>query len=328
MRTFSVCHDDPRISEEHYIDEVARYCGAESIKLRLRQEDALADFDEFLYYQDEPVFSLSQYAEFAVMRLARRHSVPVLLNGQGGDEALCGYRKYAYFFLQQLTRQRRFAAAAQHVIATLIRGDRQLFQFWQGVRYVPGWLRRRYDPMDGILRPRVLDRRRQAWRSRMRDVDELHEHQWADLRWWSLPVLLRYQDRNSMAHSIEARVPLVDHELLELTLTMPEEFFFRRGMTKRLLVDALGDRLPESLRARRTKLGFDTPQAAWMKGPLGESLEGRLRQSDRMDSLVDRPAAGRAFTEFRRGSKRIPHFALFRLACLAAWMERFKVDPE
>jgi asparagine synthase (glutamine-hydrolysing) len=327
MKTFSVCHDDPRISEERYIDEVARYCGADSIKLRLRQDDALADLDDFLYHQDEPVFSLSQYGEFAVMRLARQHGVPVLLNGQGGDEALCGYRKYAYFFLQQLWRQRRFATAARHVTATLIHGDRQLFQFWQGVRYVPSWLRRRYDPMGEILRPEVVSGRRGAWRSRMQGVQNLHEHQWADLRWWSLPVLLRYQDRNSMAHSIEARVPLVDHEFLELMLTMPEEYFFRRGMTKRLLVDALGDRLPDSLRSRRTKLGFDTPQATWLKGRLGEELEQRLLRCDRIDSLVDRRAASGAFSEYRQGSKRIPHFVLFRLACLAVWLERFAVAP-
>ena len=129
-----------------------------------------------------------------------------------------------------------------------------------------------------------------------------------------------------MAHGIEARVPMVDHEFLELALTMPEAFFFRRGMTKRLLVDALGDRLPAQLRERRTKLGFDTPQATWMRGPLGNELERRTLQCDRIDALVDRQAASRAFQDYRQGSKRIPHFALFRIACLAVWLERFRVD--
>jgi hypothetical protein len=65
-----------------------------------------------------------------------------------------------------------------------------------------------------------------------------------------------------------------------------------------------------------------------MKGPLGESLEARLRRSDRLDALVNRQAASRAFAEFRGGSQRVPHFALFRIACLGAWLERFRVDPE
>ena len=154
MKTFSVCHDDPRISEEHYIDEVAAYCRAESIKLRLRQEDALADFDQFLYHQDEPVFSLSQYGEFAVMRLARQHGVPVLLNGQGGDEALCGYRKYAYFFLQQLLQRASIVVRRRATWPTRCgTGIVSYFSSGKGVRYVPRWMSRRYDPMDRILRP-------------------------------------------------------------------------------------------------------------------------------------------------------------------------------
>jgi asparagine synthase (glutamine-hydrolysing) len=296
--------------------------------MHLRAEDALADLDRFLYHQDEPVFSLSQYAEFAVMGLARQHGVPVLLNGQGGDEALCGYRKYAYFFLRQCLAQRQLATATRHVAATFWRGDRQLFQFWQGLRYAPGWLGRRYDPLDRILRPQLLSQRREAWKSRMQGARTLHDHQWADLRYWSLPVLLRYQDRNSMAHGVEARVPLVDHEFLEFTLTVPEAFFFRRGMTKRLLVDALGTRLPRQLQDRRTKLGFDTPQASWLRGPLGEELERRLLEGQRVDSLIDRQAASGAFAEYRAGSRRVPHFLLFRMACLAIWLERFQVNPD
>jgi asparagine synthase (glutamine-hydrolysing) len=327
MKTFSVCHDDPRISEETYIDAVAHHCHTESIKLRLTEQQLLDDLDQFIYHQDEPVYSSSQYAEFAVMRLARQNHVTVLLNGQGGDEAMCGYRKFAFFFLRQLLRDRRLGAAMQHTGQSLVYGDRQLFQFWQGVRYVPDWLRRRYDPFDRWLRAPLLALRRGAWRQRMQDVTQLHDHQWADLRYWSLPVLLRYQDRNSMAHGIEARVPMVDHHFLELMLTMPEEYFFRHGKTKRLLVDALGDRLPEALRRRRTKLGFDTPQGQWLRGRLGEVLEDRVRRCQPLDALVDRTACGQAFRDYRRGANDVPHFVLFRVACLAIWMERFAVCP-
>ncbi len=328
MKTFSVVHDDPRISEENYLDDVVRFCSADSIKLTLTQDAAMADLDEFLYHQDEPVFSLSQYGEYAVMRLAKQHGVTVLLNGQGGDETLCGYRKFAFFYLRQLWSQRRRSAAMRHAWQTLCRGDRQIFQFWQGVRYAPAWMRRRYDPMDRILRPEVHAQRRAAWQTRMRGVHALHEHQWADLRYWSLPVLLRYQDRNSMAHGIEARVPMVDHLFVEHALTLPESFFFRGGMTKRLLVDALPDRLPPSLCARRTKLGFDTPQASWMRDRLGAELERRMICCDRLDSILNRQAASRAFDAYRHGAKQVPHFVLFRLACLAIWLDRFDVEPD
>ena len=261
------------------------------------------------------------------MRLARENSVPVLLNGQGGDEALCGYRKFAFFHLRQLLARRRLFAAARHGLDSLIYGDRQLFQFWQGTRYAPRWVKRRYDPVGDLLRPQWKSMRRSAWKSKMQGITELHEHQWADLRHWSLPVLLRYQDRNSMAHSVEARVPMVDHEFVEFALTLPNESFFKRGMTKRVLVEALGDCLPASLRKRRTKLGFDTPQARWLKGRLGEQFEDRVRSCDRLEPILDREAACRAFQQYRHGSPRIPHFLLFRLTCLAVWLDRFQVQP-
>jgi asparagine synthase (glutamine-hydrolysing) len=328
MKTFSVCHDDPNISEEHYIDDVARFTGSENIKLRLTEDAALAEFDQFVYHQDEPVFSLSQFGEYVIMRLAKEHGVTVLLNGQGGDEALCGYRKFAFFYLRQLLKEHRTTAAAGHIARTLWSGDRQMFQFWQGVRYVPGWMRRRYDPLDGVLRPGLANLRRTAWHARMRGQWRLRDHQWADLRVWSLPVLLRYQDRNSMAHGVEARVPMVDHEFVELALTLPEDYFFARGMTKRLLVDGIAERLPPSLRVRRTKLGFDTPQASWMRGRLGKALEDRVARCERLETLVDREQAIQLFKAYRHGAKNIPHFVLFRLACFATWLDRFQIEPE
>jgi asparagine synthase (glutamine-hydrolysing) len=327
MKTFSVCHDDPTLSEERYIDEVVRHCHADAIKLWFTEDQALAELDKFIYHQDEPVYSLSQYAEYLVMRLAKQHGVTVMLNGQGGDEALCGYRKFVFFYLRQLLADRRIGAAVGHVGNTVWRGDRQILQFWQGARYVPKWLRRSSDEWHQWLRADLQSLRRSAWKTSMSRVVRLREHQWADLRLWSLPVLLRYQDRNSMAHGIEARVPFVDHGFVELMLTMPEEYFFRRGMTKRLLVEAMGDRLPVSLRRRRTKLGFDTPQARWLRGRVGEMLEQRVRGCQFLELLVDREACARAFCDYRRGSTRIPHFSLFRVACLAVWMERFSVQP-
>ncbi len=329
MKTFSVCNDDPRINEQRYIDAVNDHCGTQPVKWTLREEDILNDFDQFIYHQDEPVFSLSQYAEFRLMKLARDQGVPVLLNGQGGDEAMCGYRKYAFFYLRQLLSEGRHFAAIGHLMSSLLYGDRQLFQFWQAGRYLPRWMRNKYDAVGPLLRPSWQPLRRSAWRQAMRTTIDVHEHQWADLTRFSLPVLLRYQDRNSMAHGVEGRVPFVDHEFVEFMLTMPIEHFFRRGRTKRLLVDALAERLPRVVRRRRTKLGFDTPQQRWMRGRLGEQLQQRVANCQRLDPLVDRQGAADAFARYRAtGDQQIPHFVLFRLACLASWLDRFEVHVD
>ena len=130
-----------------------------------------------------------------------------------------------------------------------------------------------------------------------------------------------------MAHGVEARVPMVDHEFVELALTLPTQLFFKNGMTKRVLVEAMGERLPKALRDRKTKLGFDTPQARWLRGRLGELLESRVRSCDRLEPILDRERAARAFREYRDGSQKIPHFFLYRMACLAVWLDRFRVEP-
>jgi asparagine synthase (glutamine-hydrolysing) len=110
-------------------------------------------------------------------------------------------------------------------------------------------------------------------------------------------------------------------------LTLPEQYFFRQGMTKRLLVEAMADRLPESLHRRRTKLGFDTPQARWLRGSIGDALKRRVHDCQALDDVLDREACEDAFRDYQSGATRIPHFVLFRIACLAVWMERFSVQP-
>src|SRR5207248_11248913 len=103
-----------------------------------------------------------------------------------------------------------------------------------------------------------------------RSDDRLHRHLHLVLTRRGLPELLRYEDRNSMAHAIEARVPLLDHRLVELALSLPGDELIRRGETKSVLRRALADLLPTQVRARRDKLGFVTPEGRFLREDLGE----------------------------------------------------------
>ena len=326
VKTFSLFNREAAYDESTYIDAVNRHCNTTGISLYLDEETSAEELENLIYHQDEPITRLSHYAEYCVMRAAKEGGVTVLLSGQGGDETLCGYRKFAFFQLQQLMQAGRFVAAMRHGFNVMTKGDQQILDFRAGLRYAPKWMRRSYDPFDDLLRNEFNARRRQAWKTRMRGVRDIQRHQWADLTEWSLPVLLRYQDRNSMAHSIEARVPMVDHRFVEFALTLPEDFLFHQGKTKRLLVEALGGTLPEEVRNRRTKLGFATPQPTWMKGQLGQALQSRVRNSSRLDQIIDTKKAAIAFDQFRKGDKRYSHLALFRIASLAIWLDRFEVE--
>jgi asparagine synthase (glutamine-hydrolysing) len=117
-----------------------------------------------------------------------------------------------------------------------------------------------------------------------------------------LPELLRYEDRNSMAHSLEARVPFLDHRLVELAFSLPGGELIRRGRTKDVLRRALGGLLPPIVAERRDKLGFVTPERRWLRGSLGAFAEEVFRSRELAQrGFVDARAAQQRLTRHRRG---------------------------
>ena len=141
------------------MDAVNNQCGTTPCKVFPSGDRLAEEFDKLVYHQDEPFAGASVYSQWCVMRAARENGVPVLLDGQGGDEALCGYKKYALFYLKSLLRQRRFMAAARHGWQTLCNGDRQLLDLRQGTRYLPSFLRGQHRLLDLVDRYAALSRR-------------------------------------------------------------------------------------------------------------------------------------------------------------------------
>jgi asparagine synthase (glutamine-hydrolysing) len=135
--------------------------------------------------------------------------------------------------------------------------------------------------------------------------------------------LLRYEDRNSMAHSLEARVPLLDHRLVELAFSLPGGELIHRGETKSVLRRALGDLLPAAVSGRRDKLGFVTPEARFLRGPIGDLAADIFgSQSFRQRGFVD-AAAGRKRLERHRRNDRDAGFELWRALNLELWAREF-----
>ncbi|MEW6530516.1 MAG: asparagine synthase (glutamine-hydrolyzing) [Thermodesulfobacteriota bacterium] len=326
VKTFSSCFHHPGYDERLYMDAVNAHCGSDPVKVFPNEEEALSELERLVYHQDEPFSTLSMYAQWCVMRAARQAGVPVLLDGQGGDETLCGYKKYAFFLFRDLIARHRYVDAAVHAVGLVTRGDRGLFNWRTGHRYLPAWLRGQRDSIHAWLQPEWRKLSRRVWSTRMADVSAFHDHQIADLLTWSLPPLLRYEDRSSMAHSVETRLPFVDYRFVEHCVNLPESVFFKRGRTKRLLVEALGDALPDEVRNRRTKMGFEAPLAAWLKGPLGKELEARVRGSERLRPILDGEVAARAFAAYRNGDAGFSDLTLFRIASVTLWLETFQVD--
>ena len=323
LRTFSSCSTDPAFDEQQWIDIVNESTGSSPTKVFPAESEAIELLDTMAWHQDEPFTSLSLHAQWCVMRAARESGVPVMLDGQGGDETFCGYRKFAFFHLRQLLTRGRLIGGLRHAVAMGMRGDRRLFDLRSGTRYLPGPMRRRVRPLIA-LRESLQPLARQPWSQRMGGTRDVQSHRIADLSAWSLPSLLRYEDRTSMAHAVEARVPFVDHELIELGLRIPPEHLFRGGRGKAVLLEAMTGVLPEAIRGRRTKMGFESPQSSWMHGALGAEVERLIRSSDAVRQWIDIEVLLNDSQVTEKDWNRVQS-TRFRVASLAIWIDRFDV---
>jgi asparagine synthase (glutamine-hydrolysing) len=254
LKTFSIVYDGDPIDEREYMDAVLAEVDAEPAFAEPTSERFVDELDRLVWHQDEPIVSTGPYAQWCVMRLAQP-TVTVLLNGQGGDELLAGYVPYQYVYLRELLRRRRFGAFAREawesrdVLKPLVK--RRLAD------------RRRALPIKPLLRPALYDGLEPP--KFQRSQDDLKRRLVADLQTFSLPSLLRYEDRNSMAFSMESRLPFLDQELVDWVLRLPSSAIVDRGWSRAILRDGLRGVLTEKVRTRRWKVGFTTPETRWLR---------------------------------------------------------------
>jgi asparagine synthase (glutamine-hydrolysing) len=260
------------------------------------------------------------------MRRAREEGVLVLLDGQGGDEVLCGYRKFYAFHLLQLLRQRRLPRFLSELAGCLLRGDSRLFDLRGGNRYVRSVLGLSAGGACAhLLNPR-LRAEFQGQGASLMGGRTLAERQIMDLTRWSVPVLLRYEDRNSMAFAVEARLPFLDYRLAELCLGLPDEAKLSGGWTKVVLREALKGILPEMVRLRRTKLGFETPEELWLKGPLAGKMRDLLAGELASAAYLDVATLRSEFEGYLAGRSRLSATDFFRALMLEMWFRVFGVS--
>ena len=211
LKTFSAVFPGDRIDESAYIDSVLDVTGADNSAVQPTDQDFIRELEAWVWHMEEPMVSSAPFAMWMVMRLARRQ-VTVTLDGQAGDELLAGYDHYPYVLLRQLLRERRYAEFARE--AWLLRDIVEPAGAPAPARARSARRRR------GHARTVVL----RAGASRPADdrvADDLKRRLLQDFRVYSLPPLLRYEDRASMAHSLEARLPFLDQELVDYILTLP-----------------------------------------------------------------------------------------------------------
>lgn len=269
---------------------VAQKFGLQHFTATVKADEVPDLMDAVVQQQDEPFSSSSVLAQYAVYRLAKEQGVTVLLDGQGADELLAGYRRYYRHYWGDLYRQKQLLRSNERQAARAL-GVRERFgaaeklaallpdfaASLQQVRKSRQAFRHPHLSRDFAFRNKLDFYYAPPVRSGLNGA--LHHNTFVN----GLEELLRLADRNSMAHAVEVRLPFLEHRLVEFLFTLPPGVKMHGGWGKWLLRKSVEDRLPPEIVWRKDKVGFETPQKAWMAHP---HVQERMRQARR--TLVDK----------------------------------------
>lgn len=260
FETFSYVSKIAEHDESRFIDECVSQNHVVNHKVLIEPNEISKMLENIVYHQEEPFGSTSIFLQWAVMKKAHEQGVKVLLDGQGADEILAGYRKYRLYKMREFARGGKYISALGLLFSSLGQFKTSLSlrnDFDKITRIIFKKAPARADYINIKLSPSHYH----VIHSEIADVRQASRY---DLTKISLPSLLRYEDKNSMAHSIEARVPFLDHELVEYVFALPSEFKLRKGVSKWVMRSAFSKELPTAIRNRKDKMGFVPSEDLWI----------------------------------------------------------------
>jgi asparagine synthase (glutamine-hydrolysing) len=325
QKTFSSCFEYPIYDERKFIEYVISSTGAEKNYVFPNPKDLFKDLKRLIWHQDEPFGSTSIYAQWKVMELAKRREITVLLDGQGGDELLAGYISSFYYLFSEawkkfdiklLIREAKgvlkhhrsllpsgFAVMVPKILRKLFLGLDQDRRVWAEQGFKKKYCR-------SISWPRKFENR-------------LNNYLYCIYKFTVLPGLLHYEDRNSMAFSIETRLPFLDYRLVEFIFSLPTHLKLNKGMTKFILREAMKGTLPEIVRNRMDKIGFATPEEIWFRKELRDWIDMIISSKSFAErGYFDVSKVKQTFLEYCEG-KQNNHFLIWRWVNLELWFRTF-----
>lgn len=336
QESISSCFDDPRYDEREYIKEVLANTDVKGNEIFPQGNNVLDDLDDVLWHMDEPFGSTSMYAQWNVFKGAKEHGLTVMLDGQGADEQLAGYTGfYSVIFAEYLRKFRfgrfrhelncykklrasteKYVNSNKIIIEALISaylprklqkfGKIHMFYLKQGMPFEPQDIKKTIYGID--LYP--------ANDSRRYILDQLK---------CNLSMLLHYEDRNSMAHSIESRVPFMDPYLAECAFKMPIDYKLRNGITKYVVREGLKDVLPDKIRNRYSKLGFVTPEDQWINNDPAAFRREIEQAAEALSPLLKKDTVMTWYDRIEGKVQRMD-FMPWRILCAGHWIRLFDLE--
>lgn len=346
QHTFSSHFDEEEANELTYMETVIKETGVRAHFTYPTPEGLLDDLDRLVWHQEEPFGSTSIYAQWSVFRLARENGVTVMLDGQGADELLAGYVPYpTYVYLRELIARKRLLKyalesrkfripikqvlipMALHEMVNILRKSPVLYESAKKLRRQrtpgsgdDGWMTpgfsRKYEE-SSYFKANQLKRV-------FEEKEQLNNYLYQLTFCNNLQALLKYEDRNSMAFSVEGRVPFLDYRLVELIFSLPSGFKMQDGFSKYVFRQGMGGILPERIRWRTTKLGFSTPESLWQKTILRPLIEQSLDDPKLLAFLEPEKAKNHLLRILQSPQK---NFTPWRWLNLSLWMKIFRLNP-
>lgn len=271
-RCFSAVFPGFEKDESAYSEQLANAFGVRRITVAPQASHLWQQLERMLYFQEEPVSSASVFAQYLLYRSAKENGVKVILDGQGADEILAGYKRYSHWYLQQLIRAKhwkQFVAEKQQLQA------HSFLEQWGWKNYAAAFFpekaahqlqqqARAQQQQHPYIHPDLLSHQNVStlYKPVVRNVNDMLYY---NVFYHGLEELLRFADRNAMAHGVEVRLPYLSHKMVAFSLSLPGHFKIRNGYTKWILRKCFDRQLPTNVVWRKDKIGYEPPQASWMK---------------------------------------------------------------
>ncbi|MEO7444988.1 MAG: asparagine synthase (glutamine-hydrolyzing) [Ferruginibacter sp.] len=275
FKTFSAVFPGFKNDEGPHVENVTQHLGLQNYTCKPAAGDLITQFENLLWHQEEPFPSSSIYAQYKVFELAASHKVPVLLDGQGADEILAGYHKYIHWFLQELVSRNRFSrlkSERKHLL------DNDVALRWNFKNIAAAFLpshaaialeKKEFNIIKynhDISKEMLVFLKGREWDGIHKPVvTKLNDMLYFNVMQNGLEELLRFADRNSMAHGCEVRLPFLSPALVKFIFSLPSHFKINEGYPKWIWRKMMDKRLPDSIVWRKDKVGFEPPQQSWME---------------------------------------------------------------
>lgn len=322
FKTFTASYDNYKEADErYYSDLVVKNSDCSSIKVKPEIKKIESELESIIWHQEEPFRSLSIFAGWCVMKSAKEHEIKVLLDGQGGDETLLGYERFYAFALMEKLKKLKISDFCKEIRLTSENSKLSIkyviafFVYFNNITIRKLRLNlKNKNFFNNCFFNRFLNQNIVDDLLIYKTLESLHSIELFS----SISSLLRYEDRNSMAHSIETRLPFLDYQFVKKVVKLPIEYKLRNGWTKACLREYMKDKMPQEVTYRKDKLGFSVPQEKWIN-ELNDYFKERLLRNPRSRRYFNMKKIKEIFENKTNSDMR------FKFIVVELWMRIFDI---